>query len=94
MAAGLPYGYSFICLTLFAPLHNLYWSLRFNRISLSARRRFYRQILVEKKRLIDLGVDMEEVRLLCRSLSNPRNERAEQRLEFYRKQLKISLPLS
>ena len=93
MAAGLPHGYSFICLILFAPLHNLYWSLRYYRFP-AARRRYYRLISAEKKRLIALGVDMEEVRLLCRSLSNPRNERAEQRLEFYRRQLKSYLPMS
>ena len=79
---------------MFSRLHNLYWSLRFNRFSLAARRRYYRQIEAEKKRLVFSGVDAEEVRLLCRYLSNPLNRFAENRLEFYRKQLKFFLPLS
>ena len=42
-------------------------------------------LLRKKKRLIESGVDAEEVRLVCRMLSNRRNIYAEKRLEAYRK---------
>lgn len=48
---------------------------------------------MEKNRLIESGDDPEELRLLCRHLSNLRNERAENRLEAYRRILK-TCPLS
>lgn len=54
----------------------------------------YRQIEAEKKRLTLAGVGSEEMRLLRRFLSNPRNERAERPLEFRRKPPKSSMPLS
>lgn len=41
----------------------------------------------KKKRLIESGVDAEELRLYCRHLSNLRNERAENRLQAYSKTL-------
>ncbi len=42
----------------------------------------------KKKRLIESGVDSEELRLYCRSLSGRLNHHAERRLEIYRKNLK------
>lgn len=71
----------------FSKLNNYYWQIRYTRIK-AVRRKYYRYIAKEKKRLIDSGVDAEELRLLCRHLSNLRNEQAEIRLETYRKTLK------
>ena len=73
---------------MFSKLNNLYWFIRYTRIK-SVKRKYYRLISKEKKRLIESGVDAEEIRLLCRHLSNLKNERAENRLEAYRKTLKI-----
>lgn len=42
------------------------------------RRKYYRRIEAEKKRLIDSGVDPELVRLLCRYLANPRNQKSDE----------------
>lgn len=53
--------------------------------------RYYRKIQAEKKRLHEEGVDVEEVRLLCRMLSNTKNRAAEMRYEAYAKQLKLPL---
>ena len=62
------------------PLRNLYWLLRFLRQhDLAKRRKLYRRIAADKKRLIEPGVDLEEVRRLCRWLSNPANQAAEAR---------------
>lgn len=73
-------------------LRNEYWFLRYCRSWDSAgRRRRYRRIAVEKKRLIESGVDFEELRLLCRHLANPRNRRAEERLLSYSRQLRLPL---
>jgi hypothetical protein len=73
----------------FSRLMNLYWYIRVMR-NRSLKRRYYRYVAVEKKRLIESGVDKEELRLLCRSLSNRWNVHAERRLEAYRKnRLKI-----
>ncbi|WP_153111060.1 hypothetical protein [Propionivibrio limicola] len=70
-------------------LRNLYWFLRYRRSWDSAGvRRYYRKIGKEKRRLLDeVGVDQEELRLLCRFLANPRNRRAEERWLAYRKLL-------
>jgi len=73
---------------MFSKLNNLYWQIRYTRIR-SVKRKYYRYVAKEKKRLIESGVDEEELRLLCRYLSNLRNERAGDRLEAYRKTLKI-----
>lgn len=68
-------------------LCNLYWHLRYNRKWNEAKRRkYYRYIAVEKKRLIETGVDPELVRLLCRHLADPRNRHAEARYLIYEKQ--------
>jgi hypothetical protein len=68
-------------------LKNLYWLLRMRRSwDLATRRRMYRKIKDEKKRLISLGVDQEELRLLCRCLANTRNKHAERRFVAYRAQ--------
>lgn len=73
-------------------LRNLYWHLRYCRkFNQACRRRHYRKIAVEKKRLTESGVDSEELRLLCRYLSNPRNGFAEARYFAYAKQLRFSL---
>ena len=68
-------------------LRNLYWFLRARRIwDTAMRRRYYRKINIEKKRLFLLGVDQEEIRLLCRYLANTRNKHAEMRFLAYRAQ--------
>lgn len=69
---------------MFSTLTNLYWFIRYTRIK-SVKRKYYRLVTKEKKRLLEAGVDKEELRLLCRHLSNLRNERAENRLIAYRK---------
>ncbi|SFF12856.1 hypothetical protein SAMN05428977_105324 [Nitrosomonas sp. Nm166] len=71
-------------------LYSLYWFIRYYRRNRPVKRRYYRYVAKEKKRLIALGADAEEIRLLCRHLANPRNERTEARLEAYRKTLKAS----
>lgn len=68
----------------FSKLYNLYWYIRVMR-NKSIKRRYYRYAAVEKKCLIKSGVDAEELRLLCRALSNRWNVHAERRLEAYRK---------
>jgi len=66
-------------------LCNLYWMLRYRRAWDDAhRRRYYRYIAKEKLRLIEEArVDPEELRLLCRYLSNPQNRHAERRWKDY-----------
>ena len=66
----------------FAKLYNFYWQIRYTR-NKSTKRKYYRYAADEKKRLIASGVDVEEIRLLCRHLSNLKNERAENRLKAY-----------
>lgn len=68
----------------FSKLHNIYWRIRYYRRNASAKRRYYRYAAAEKKRLIESGVNVEEIRLLCRHLSNLRNGRAERRLQVFR----------
>ena len=67
-----------------ANIRNFYWRIRATR-NPSKKRKYYRYVAKEKKRLIESGVDAEEVRLLCRALSNRLNSHAERRLERYRK---------
>lgn len=68
----------------FSKLMNLYWFIRFHRRNKSTKRRYYRYVAAEKKRLLEAGVDPEELRLLCRSLSTRWNIHAEKRLKTYR----------
>jgi len=76
-------------------LRNHYYFIResraANRYSRAKRRKYYRRIAAEKKRLIESGVDAELVRLYCRSLSNLRNQNAAERYEFYERQLALNL---
>jgi len=68
-------------------LCNYYWHLRYNRTyNEAARRRYYRKIAAEKKRLIESGVDCEAVRLFCRMMANPANNAAVLRFENYTRQ--------
>lgn len=68
----------------FSKLRNFYWHIRFTRNKVT-KRRYYRYVLKEKKRLIGSGVDAEFLRLFCRALSNRLDCHAEKRLESYRK---------
>jgi hypothetical protein len=71
-------------------LCNLYWQLRARRsFDLAKRRRFYRYISDEKKRLFLEGVEKEEIRLLCRYLANPTNKHAELAFSAYAAQMRL-----
>lgn len=73
-------------------LANLYWMLRYHRgRSQAARRRYYRYIEAEKNRLFLAGFDREEIRLLCRHLSEPRNIHAESAFLAYAAQYRLEL---
>lgn len=76
--------FNFLVLIMFSKLNNLYWHLRFTR-KLSVKRRYYRYIANEKKRLISSGVDSECLRLRCRHLVNLKNFYAERSYLSYRK---------
>lgn len=67
----------------FSRLRNFYWHIRYTRNTVT-KRRYYRYVLKEKKRLIKSGVDVEYLRLLCRTLSKQHCEHAEKRFESYR----------
>ncbi len=67
----------------FSKLHNIYFYIRFQRRK-NLKRKYYRQAAVEKKRLIESGVDPEELRLYCRTLAKQHCEHAERRLRIYR----------
>lgn len=70
---------------MFSNLRNLYWHIRDTR-NASKKRKYYRYIEKEKKRLIEeTGVDSEELRLYCRTLATRLNIHAERHLENYRK---------
>jgi len=70
---------------MFSILNNLYWRIR-NTRNATIKRRFYRYVAAEKKRLInESGVDAEELRLYCRTFSSRENWHAEKRLAAYRK---------
>lgn len=67
----------------FSKLRNFYWHIRYTRDKVT-KRRYYRYVLKEKKRLIkESGVDMEYLRLYCRTLSKQHCEHAERRLQTY-----------
>lgn len=73
-----------------AVLCNYYWHLRANRAyDQAARRRYYRKIAGEKKRLVESGVDGEVVRLFCRWMANPGNNDAELRFRNFSRQLRL-----
>ena len=67
----------------FSKLQNLYWFIRDHR-NKNIKRRYYRYVAAEKKRLLEAGVDPEELRLLCRALVKQHCEHAERRLKIYR----------
>lgn len=67
----------------FSKLQNIYWQIRFQRRK-NLKRKYYRHAAAEKKRLVASGVDPEELRLFCRSLSKPHCEHAERNLKSYR----------
>lgn len=68
---------------MFSELKNLYWFLRASRRP-TAKRRYYRYIAKEKKRLLEAGADYECLRLLCRSLAFRHSVHAEKRFQSYR----------
>lgn len=64
-------------------LRALYWQKRACRTD-ACRRRWWRRIAVEKKRLLAAGVPAIELHLWCRHLTNLRNPNAAARLDnFY-----------
>ncbi|HCJ50794.1 MAG TPA: hypothetical protein DHV67_02915 [Gallionella sp.] len=74
-------------------LLNHYWHIRnIRKIDATQRRKRYRLIAMEKKRLLEAGVDAETIRLLCRHLVNLRNSQAETRFwNEHHKKLQKSL---
>jgi len=68
-------------------IRNLYWLKRACRsFDDAGRRRIWRKIAVEKKRLLIAGVPYIELHLVCRHLTNLRNRNAEDRLLRYQAQ--------
>lgn len=63
-------------------LANLYWFKRACRTD-ACRRRYWRRIAREKKRLLAAGVPYLEVHLVSRVLAQPGNPRAAERLRRY-----------
>jgi hypothetical protein len=71
-------------------LCNLYYMLRYRRnYDSAARRKYYRYIAVEKKRLLNEGVDPELLRLFCRHLADTKNRYAERRFLAYQSQCNL-----
>lgn len=66
----------------FSNLRGFYWRIRSTR-NPSEKRKYYRYVFKEKKRLIQSGVDSEYLRLYCRSLSKRFDHHAEKRLKDY-----------
>lgn len=65
-------------------LSRRYWHLRYCRKWDSAcKRRHYRKIAEEKKRLLVAGVPYIEVHLVTRYLANPDNPNSYRRLQVY-----------
>lgn len=72
-------------------LCNLYWKKRALRQHDNAGRVYiYRQIAKEKRRLLEAGVDLEEMRLLCRYLANFGDTHAEARFRAYSAQMRLN----
>jgi len=66
--------------TAFDEIRNWYWHVRQLRPDQGAkRRRLYRRIHAQKKRLLVAGVDREELRLWCRSHTKTCPEAAKMR---------------
>lgn len=66
------------------PLLHPYWMLRDRRNwDQAARRKWYRRIEKVKRALLDAGHDPEAVRLVCRSLANPKCAKARSRFFQY-----------
>lgn len=64
-----------------ANLRNIYWRLRASRNRAAMRRKYYRYIRKERDSLVAQGIPAEFVRLVCRSLSRPKDELALRRVE-------------
>jgi|GEM_PF-2314733 len=75
-------------------LYNLYWFLRYFKRNGARKRKYYRLIADEKKRLLLAGVDPEELRLLCRHLANPHNAFAIRNLTNYQKRMRAGRSFS
>lgn len=73
-------------------LRHLYWKMRtLRKWDKSPRVVLYRRIASEKKRLVELGVDQEQIRLYCRVLVNPANRNAHLIYMAYCAQLRLDL---
>jgi hypothetical protein len=67
-----------------ATIRNLYWLKRACRAWDNAcRRRIWRKIAAEKKRLLQAGVPYIELHLITRVLTNPDNPNSSARLRAY-----------
>lgn len=60
----------------FGGLRNLYWRLRAERRDSARRRYWYRRIRAERYALSRGGTDPELMRLYCRYLATPTNQKA------------------
>lgn len=80
-------------MTTFTKLQNIYWFIR-NQRRKNLKRKYYRQAAAEKKRLLEAGVDPEELRLLCRTLVKQHCEHAERHLKTYRSKVTQDPPFS
>ena len=77
----------------FSKLRNIYWFIRYQRKK-NLKRKYYKQAAVEKKRLLEAGVNPEELRLLCRTLAKQHCEHAERHLKIYRSKVTQDPPFS
>ena len=86
---AMPTGFEFVDLPAWSSeLANLYYRKRYCRLHDHAgRRRAWRKIAVEEKRLLAGGVNYLELHLVCRVLTNPRNKSAADRWRRYQAQL-------
>lgn len=66
----------------FSKLQNIYWNIRYQRRK-NLKRKYYRHAAAEKKRLVESGVDPEELRLYCRTLAKRHCEHAERHLRVF-----------
>ncbi|MER0205033.1 MAG: hypothetical protein DU480_14530 [Nitrosomonas sp.] len=80
-------------MTDFSRLQNIYWRIRYQR-NRNLKRKYYRYAADEKKRLLDAGVDPEELRLMWRTLAKQHCEHAERHLKTYRSKVTEKLIFS
>ena len=73
---------------MFSKLNNLYWFIRYTRIK-SVKRRYYRYVAKEKKRLIESGVDVRGVSYFETMKRRKKKQETINGIRFQEKLLKI-----